>query len=67
MPEEKITKEELIKIFDECQEAFDRYADAQRTKNHASTLEANARIAYEQAKAKWNKANEKFTKELNRI
>ncbi len=67
MPEEKITKEELIKIFDECQAAFDRYDEAQRVKNHASTLEANARIGYEQAKAKWNKANERFIKELNRL
>lgn len=67
MPQEKITKEELIKIFDECQAAFDRYDEAQRVKNHASTIEANARIAYEQAKTKWNKANEIFVKELNRL
>lgn len=64
MEKEKITKEELIGIFDECQEAFNKLDVARNAAASARTEENNALNDYERAKKKWNEANERFLKGL---
>ena len=66
MPDEKITREKIVELFDEVEKTEVAFIEAKARASFARSREADARENYERAVKAWNEATEKISKEITK-
>jgi len=66
MPDEKITREKIVELYDEVESAKNALAKAEGELSFARSLHTDRLNAYERAVKAWNAATEKISKELTK-